>query len=201
MITAKQLLAVLPKCRDPNITARVLGSVAEEFKINTKQRFALFAAQCAHESSFSPLRENLSYSSRRLMQVWPSRFPTEAAAAPFERQPEKLANTVYADRLGNGPAESGDGWRFRGGGWLQLTGRANYRKADETLKVQLEQYPQRIEKIEVAGRTAGLFWSQHGLNEMADEGNFEAVCKRINGGATGIEARRELWLRFQTVLP
>lgn len=205
MITAKQLLAVFPKCRDSNLIAQVLGKVAPEFDINTKERFSMWLAQVGHESDqFRALRENLSYSVPGLMKTWPRRFPTEEHAAPFARQPERLANYVYADRLGNGNFKSGDGWRFRGGGWIQLTGRTNYRVAGKALDLPLEEQPQRIENMPVAARTAALFWKQQGLNEACDRdidwAAFQAICHRINGGNVGLKERFEAWAKVRAVL-
>lgn len=205
MISASQILAVFPKCRDANLTAQILGKVAPEFEINTKHRFAMWFAQCGHESGgFNNVRENLSYSVPGLMKTWPRRFPTEEAAQPFARQPERLANYVYAERLGNGDFKSGDGWRFRGGGWIQLTGRSNYRAAGKLLALPLEEQPQRIEDKTTAAKSAALFWKHEGLNQACDGEiawpRFQAICRKINGGDTGIKERYELWQKAVTVL-
>src|SRR4029453_2056107 len=127
-ITSEQLKKVVPKCRDvPGWTA-ALNKAMDRFEINSIQRIAAFLAQLAHESGeFERLRESLNYSAERLTKVWPNRFPTVAAAEPFARNEQKLGNKVYANRLGNGDEASGDGFRYRGRGLIQLTGRANYR--------------------------------------------------------------------------
>ena len=205
MITARQVLAVFPKCRDSNLVASILGKVAPEFEVNTKPRFAMWFAQLGHESgSFNKVREDLSYSAPRLMQVWPKRFPTKELAAPFERQPEKLANFVYANRLGNGKYETGDGWRFRGGGWIQLTGRDNYRAAGTALELPLEVHPQKIEDKMTAARVAGHFWRSHGLNELCDVEigwpEFQLICRKINGGDIGQKERYEAWVKTTEVM-
>lgn len=182
MISAKQLKAAFPKCLDPSLWANELSSAASKYEINTKQRFAMWAAQCAHESqSFNVLRENLSYNPRALRATWPSRFPTDEIAAAFSRQPQKLANYVYANQGGNGPAETNDGWNYRGGGLIQLTFKNNYAAAEKALGIPLVRFPVRIEHPRIAALSAAWFWQSHGLNEIADSGDFEKVTETING--------------------
>lgn len=191
MSTATQIMQVFPNCRDPGLWSSILPRVAAEFEINTRSRLAAFLAQCGHESNqFNTLRENLSYSMLGMMKTWPSRFPTEASTAPFVRQPERLGNYVYADRLGNGDYASGDGWKFRGGGLIQLTGRRNYREAGAALELPLEQQPTKIEDRRIAARVAGWFWYSRGLNQLADEGDFARVTQIVNGGQKGAVERR-----------
>ena len=124
VISAAQLTAFLPALKGPDAWAGPLNAAMERFEINTPPRVAAFLAQVAHESGeLARLVENLNYTAARLVAVWPTKFPTVEAAQPYERNPERLANRVYAKRLGNGDTASGDGWRFRGRGLIQLTGR------------------------------------------------------------------------------
>lgn len=203
MITAAQLLTVFPQCHDPNLWAARIRQVADEFDLSTKSRLSIFVGQCGHESNqFNRLRENLSYSKLGLMRTWPKRFPTEESTNSFVRNPQRLANFVYANRLGNSGYDSGDGFRFRGGGLIQLTGRDNYRKASAALGLPLEAQPAKIEDPAIAARVAGWFWQSHGCNELADANDFEGITKAINGPAMlGLEERRELAKKIYEVLP
>jgi putative chitinase len=201
-MTPFQLKAIFPKCMDITSWAGVLDKIAVEFEINTPERMAAFVAQCGHESAeFNRLRENLSYSARGLMATWPTRFPTDAIAVAFARNPQRIANYVYANRMGNGPPESNDGWNYRGGGLIQLTGRANYRAAGKAIGVPLETAPSKIEQPLVAARAAGQFWQSHGLNELADSGEFEKITETINGPAKlGLAERKAFWEKAKYVL-
>lgn len=189
-LTSQQLRTVFPLCRDPTLWASILPKVADEFEINTKDRFAAWLAQCGHESSqFNATRENLSYSKIALMKTWPKRFPTEESAIPYERQPDRLANFVYANRLGNGDVASNDGWTYRGGGIIQITGRSNYRVHGAHVGEPLEQQPAKITIPAVAARVAGAFWHASGCNELADKRDFEEITQTINGGQNGAQER------------
>ena len=160
--------------------------------ITKPRRVASFTGQVAVESGgFRVLVEDLSYSAERLCQVWPARFPDAATAGSCARNPEALANRVYGGRLGNGPEDSGDGWRFRGRGLIQLTGRANYTAlatwlADGRTADDLADW---LASSEGAAASACWFWSAHGLNAMADAWQVTASTQRINGGTTGLQAR------------
>lgn len=203
MINAQQLKKALPACKDVSQWAAALNAAAAEFEINTKQRFAMWLGQCAHESAqLNVLRENLSYSNRGLMKTWPKRFPTVEVAVLFARQPQKLANYVYANRLGNGPPESNDGWKYRGGGLIQLTGKANYEAAQNAVNLPLVNSPAKIEIPLVAARVAGWFWQAHGCNELADTGDFDRITETINGHAKlGAADRLAFYKKVLEVLP
>lgn len=200
MLTAAQIKEIMPQCLDPSIWADALNVAASQFDFDTPVRMAAFLAQVGHESvQLNRRRENLSYSMRGLMNTWPRRFPTEESTTGYVRNPEKLANYVYAGRLGN--TEPGDGWKYRGGGLIQLTGRGNYREAAAALGVPLEDAPQKIEQPIVAARSAGWFWQSHGCNELADAGEFEKITETINGPSKlGHDARVLLWLKAKQVL-
>lgn len=172
-----------------------------EWEINTKSRFAHFVGQLAHESvGFTRFEERLSYGAPRLVVIWPTRFPDLAAAAPYARNPVLLANSVYADRLGNGNQGSGDGYRFRGRGPIQLTGRANYRAAGQAIDVDLIAEPDRLLEPAVGLLAAGWFWKSKGLNELADIDDITSITKRINGGLIGLADRLEWVLKIEEAI-
>jgi putative chitinase len=207
-LTAKQLAGIMPSCPDPEAWAQALSSAMEQFEITTPSRIAAFLAQLAHESGqLTRLSENLNYSAKRLTQVWPNRFPTLEKAAQYEKNPQKLANYVYAMRLGNGDEASGDGWNYRGRGPIQLTGRGNYRAAGLGIGLPLENEPGQLEYPGPAALSAAWFWKSHGLNELADDQNddnnsedFKTITKRINGGLVGYKERLALWETAKDVL-
>jgi len=151
--------------------------------------------------------ENLNYSAVGLCKTWPKRFSTLDLAKSYERQPELLANYVYAKRLGNGDVSSGDGWRFRGRGLIQLTGRGNYRTCGVAVALPLETEPERLETPEAAALAAAQFWQSRGLNHLADDQNddnddedFIAITRIINGGTAGLTSRRMYWGRAKAAL-
>lgn len=183
---------VVPSC-PPEWAARLEYEM--EFRnIDTKDRAAMFIAQCAHESAgFTRFVENLNYSAQALMRTWPSRFPSFDFATQYERNPEKIANFVYANRLGNGNEASGDGWMYRGRGVLQITGKDNYRKAGEGIRYPLEKYPQDLLVPEFGAAAAAWYWAVNGLNELADQDDFLGITRRINGGLIGLDSRKK-WL-------
>lgn len=201
MITPIQLKTVFPKCHDPNAWCRIFTMELGNFEINTPLRVAAWVAQCGYESSsFNQLRESGSYTAKRLMEVWPARFPTLEAARPYEYNPEGLLNMIYANVDGNGPPESRDGLKYRGGGLIQLTGRYNYRVVGQALKLPLESLPKMIEQPAIAARAAGYFWQQHNLNEAADAGDFAAITKHINPAMEGLVDRTAYYVKALELL-
>jgi putative chitinase len=177
--------AVAPHLTDAEAMAwaQVLAVPMQKAGVTTPNRIGAFLGQCAVESEgFQALEEDLNYSAARLCVVWPSRFPTEAAAAPCARAPEHLANTVYADRLGNGNAASGDGWRFRGRGLIQITGRDNYQLFADAMGVTIETAADQAGTRQGAANSAVWFWSTHRLNVSADSWMLEKITISINGG-------------------
>lgn len=208
LLTEDQLSRILPGCPDVGAWSDALNAALERFEINTRERMAAFLAQVAHESDqFRVMVENLNYSAKRLMAVWPKRFPTLEKAQGYERNPERLANYVYAKRLGNGDEASGDGWRFRGRGIIQITGRGNYRAGGLALDLPLESQPELLEQPEAAALAAAHFWRSRGLNELADDRNddnddedFVTITQLINGGTEGLSKRRAYWETAKTVL-
>jgi len=159
-----------------------------KYNISTIQRQASFIGQCQHESNnFRTLEENLHYSAAGLMRTWSSRFPSADVAEQFANNPEKIANKVYAGRMGN--TEEGDGWAYHGRGLIQLTGRDNYRNCGDALGLALITNPELLAMPRGAALSAGWFWGKKGLNALADIKDFETMTKRINGGLLGLEDR------------
>jgi putative chitinase len=157
-----------------------------------RQRLQFFLAQIGHESQgLAVVEEALGYSARRMMAVWPGRFPTIAATAGLVHNPAGLAERVYGGRLGNDAP--GDGWRYRGRGLIQITGKATYREVGERAGIDLVTEPDAASAAATALVVAAAFWDWRGLNPVCDSGDFAAVTRRINGGTTGLAARRR-WL-------
>lgn len=191
-ITLELLRKVCPKTKPAVLEKYVtpLNEVAEYYEINTPQRVAAFLAQVAHESGgFNFTKENLNYSAKGLMTTFKKYFPTEALAKEYERQPEKIANKVYANRMGNGDEASGDGSKFCGRGLIQLTGKQNYTRFAADLGVTLDECVAYLETPAGAVSSAGWFWDQNNLNAICDRGDIKLLTKRINGGFIGLEDR------------
>jgi putative chitinase len=197
MITAAQLAAICPACRNPSLWADLLSRILPEYGIETRQQLAAFIGQVAVESQqFNRLTENLNYSADGLLKTWPSRF-TPTLAAQMARKPEEIANYVYANRLGNGPKESGDGWKFRGHGLLQSTGKDNINAALLMLGLPLND-PSPLATPEPALRSAGLYWRSRRCNDVVHDDT--ALTKRINGGTHGLADRTRFRLKALEVL-
>jgi putative chitinase len=167
-----------------------LNEVFERFNISTPRQQAAFIAQCGHEcGSFKILEENLFYKTPTLMRLWPKRFPTLEVANAYAGNPKKIANMVYASRMGNRDESSGDGYRFRGRGCIQLTGHTNYFHAGKALGIDFVADPDLVATPKYAALTAGWFWSTHKCNELAEAADWIALTKRINGGVIGLDDR------------
>jgi putative chitinase len=167
-----------------------LCQILPEYEINTPERVAAWLAQCAHESGyFKFLKENLNYKAASLRKVFPKYFPTDELAAQYEKKPEKIANRVYANRMGNGDEASGDGFRYLGRGLIQLTGKNNYTIFAASIDTPLEEIPEYLQTFEGAVQSACWFWEQNNLNKFADSRDIVTMSKRINGGTIGMEDR------------
>lgn len=191
-----------------------LQEAADRFAITTPERLAIFLAHAGHESiGFKHLEENLYYTTaERIVEVFRKRYDLDhngvisqeelAFASTFLRQPERLANHIYAGRYGNGPEASGDGWSFRGRGIFQLTFRENYRAASLALGMahDLEEHPDAVALPKYAALTAGWYWDSRHLNVLADRGDFQGTVRRINGGMNGYADRCALWARARRAL-
>ncbi len=167
-----------------------LCEILPEYEINTPQRVAAFLAQCAHESGgFKFLKENLNYKAASLRKVFPKYFPDDAIAAAYANKPEMIANRVYGNRMGNGPEESGDGFRYCGRGLIQLTGKNNYTFFAGSIDIPVEECAEYLQTFEGAVQSACWFWETNNLNQWADKGDILTMTKRINGGTIGLEDR------------
>ena len=199
------------KIKNPEKWLDAVIQTCQEFEINTPQRIAGFLAQTSHESGgYTMLTENLNYRALTLATLWPNRFavlgpdkkpkkdangkniPT-AVANSIAGKPELIANLCYSSRMGNGPAESGDGWKFRGRGLKQLTGKDNYARCGNALGLDLVGNPDLLLEPMAAARSAGWFWKANNLSSFADVGDIKGMTKKINGGYIGVEARQALY--------
>jgi putative chitinase len=177
-----------------------LQFTCEKFDINTPERVAGFLAQIGHESGgFRFTSENLNYRAEALTRVWPSRFPPGIAES-YAMQPEKIANRAYADRMGNGDEASGDGWKYRGRGLIQLTGKDNYAAFSLDADNEALVNPDLVAEPELAALSAGWFWKKNGLNALADNRDIVGMTRRINGGTNGLDDRQMRYSRLMSVL-
>jgi putative chitinase len=177
----------------PDAVIAMIPDTAAKFQINTPLRLAHFLAQCGHESGgFRVTQENLNYSAKGLMGIFKKYFPDAGTAAAYERKPEKIANRVYANRMANGSEASGDGYKFRGRGYIQLTGRDNYTQFGKAIGEDIASNPDKVSS-QYALLSAAWFWSKNGLNKLADGGATDAtvtsITKRVNGGTIGLPDR------------
>jgi putative chitinase len=177
----------------PDAVISMIPDTAAKFQINTPLRLAHFLAQCGHESGgFRLTKENLNYSAKGLMGIFKKYFPTEALAKQYERQPAKIANKVYGGRMGNGPESSGEGAKYCGRGYIQLTGKDNYIAFGKSIGVDMTINPDLVSS-QYSLLSAAWFFSKNGLHKMADEGSTDAVVtkitKRVNGGTIGLADR------------
>jgi putative chitinase len=177
----------------PDAVIAMIPDTAAKFQINSPLRLAHFLAQCGHESGgFKVTSENLNYSAKGLMGIFKKYFPTQQLAESYQRQPQKIANKVYANRMLNGDENSGDGFKFRGRGYIQLTGKDNYTQFGKAIGEDIASNPD-IVSGKYALLSAAWFWSKNGLNKLADGGSTDAVVtsitKRVNGGTIGLADR------------
>lgn len=207
MITSSLLTETLKISNEKALLwAPILAQTCEQFNITSKNAIAMFIAQCAHESAnFTRLVENLNYSSEGLAATWPSRFKNpdgtpNALAKSLHRKPEMIANVVYANRMGNGSIESGEGWKFSGRGLIQLTFKNNYINIGNGLKLDLVNHPELLEIPKNAASSAAFYWNSKNITPSADKGDILAVTKLINGGTIGLKERTELFEKIKKAL-
>ena len=188
------------KLKDADIIAQHLQAAATKFEINTNRRVAHFLAQLAHESGFCPVEENLNYSAEGLFKIWPKRF-TPQLAVECARRPERIADIVYQGRLGN--TEPGDGFKYRGRGFIQITGRDNYKKYSGLIGHDILNNPELSLRYEVSALIAAAFWKENRCNQLADEGEIamvKAITLKVNGGLHGLAERGQYFLKAQEAL-
>jgi putative chitinase len=188
----------------PDAVIAQIPDTASKFAINTPLRLAHFLAQCGHESGgFRATQENLNYSAKGLTGTFKKYFPTEAAATPYARNPVKIASKVYGGRMGNGPEPTQEGYKFRGRGYIQLTGKENYTSFGKSINEDICSNPDKVASS-YALLSAAWFFSKNGLHKMADEGASDAVVtkitKRVNGGTIGLADRIKHFKEYYKLL-
>lgn len=201
ILSKDQLAQLVPGAPYLDYWYHAMEQALPDYDINTPHRVAAFVAQCAHESgNFKFIQENLNYRAESLMRVWPRYFPSLDVAKAYAHQPEKIANRAYANRMGNGPEETGDGWRFCGRGLIQLTGRSNYQAFADSIETHIDDLPEYLKTFEGCVQSACWFWEANNLNQYADNGDILTMTKRINGGTLGLEDRKKHYAHALHVL-
>jgi putative chitinase len=189
-LTKEQLKQLLPKNPYIDQWHHALSQLLPDYEINTPQRIAAFMAQCAHESgNFLFLQENLNYKAASLRKIFGKYFTDDATAQAYEKKPEKIANRIYASRMGNADESSGDGYRYRGRGLIQVTGKTNYTWFAASLQITPEEAAEYMQTFEGAAQSACWFWETNNLNQWADKGDIVTLTKKINGGTIGLDDR------------
>ena len=188
----------------PDAVIQMIPAVAQKFQIDSALRLAHFLAQCGHESGgFKATQENLNYSAKGLNGIFKKYFPTLESALPYERKPEKIASKVYGGRMGNGPESSSEGYKFRGRGYIQLTGKENYTAFGKAIGEDILSNPD-VVASKYALLSAAWFFSKNGLHKMADGGATDAVVtsitKRVNGGTIGLPDRIKHFKEYYSLL-
>ena len=194
-ITKEQFNHVFPNAKDVDELLAAMKKMFKKYDINSEAREASFLAQCGHESGgFRVRTENLNYSAKALDAVFGKYFKRGGRdAEEYARQPEKIANVVYANRMDNGDTDSGDGWKFRGRGYIQLTGKHNYSNFAKSVGMSIDEVIEYLDTVDGALESALWFWKENGLNKFADKGDIKNQTKRINGGFNGLEDRMKHW--------
>jgi putative chitinase len=199
-LTKQQLAQIIPGNPYLDHWFDALSQALPDYDIDTPQRIAAFLAQCAHESgNFRAIKENLNYKSESLCKVWP-RYFNAGNAAQYAHNQEAIANRAYGGRMGNGPEESGDGWKFCGRGLIQLTGRSNYQAFADSLQISIDDASEYLKTFEGCVQSACWFWEANNLNQYADNGDILTMTKRINGGTLGLEDRQKHYTHALHVL-
>ena len=199
MITSAQILLACPKAPTGSISGII--KAMDLFNINTPLRQAAFLAQCAHESrEFTTTEENLNYSADRLLKVFPKYFKSLEQATLYARNPRSIASYIYANRMGNGAESSGDGYRYRGRGYIQLTGHDNYMQYAAATATDALNNPDLVSSPDGAALSAGWFWSKNGLNLLADKEDMLSITRRINGGLNGLQERMAYYHQARSAL-
>jgi len=200
ILSKKQLAELIPKNPYVDHWHHAMEQCLPDYDINTPRRIAAFVAQCAHESGgFRFLIENLNYRAESLVKTWP-RYFNAGNAGSYARNPQRIANRAYANRMGNGDEASGDGWRFCGRGLIQLTGRSNYQAFADSIETDINDIPDYLATFEGAVQSACWFWETNNLNKWADLGDIVTLTKRINGGTLGLDDRMKHYTHALHVL-
>jgi putative chitinase len=198
-ISLQQFIGICPNAKDPQKITDLLNQILPEYGITTRKQTICFLAQTAHECAlYTKFKENLNYSAEGLHATWGKRFPTVESAKPYHRNPEKIANKVYANRLGNGDEASGDGWKYIGKGIVQLTGKENQQHFASAIKKSLDEAVKYLDTIEGCIESGAWFWKERNLNALVDD--YEALTKAINGGLIGLDERTKLKEKLEKVI-
>lgn len=199
MLEHAVLNLILPKA--PMIWIDALSELLPGSTIDSPHEVASFLAQVAHESNeFTVLEENLNYSALRLMAVWPKRFPSLEFTQAYAGFPEKIANYVYANRIGNGNEKSGDGWRFRGRGPIQITGKNNYSACGIYVNYHLCDYPDQLLTPEIGIKSAIWYWQSRNLDRLDDDSDVAPETRLINGSDLGLAQRQAYFNKALEIL-
>lgn len=198
----KELLSsMMPECKNPNDITTAFNELSEAYELNTVNRVAGFLAQCGHESnSFNVMKENLNYSSEGLQKIFGKYFPTKALADAYARKPEKIANKVYGNRFGNGIEASGDGFRYSGKGFIQLTFKNNYVEFAKSINKTLEETVQYVQTVKGAMESAMWYWKTRKVNFYCDKNDIIGMTKIINGGTHGLDDRTKRYEKYKKAL-
>lgn len=197
--TVAQLKSVMPQAPEPWLLALIQDT--ENTTIDTPFEMASFVAQVAHESNeFTQMEESLNYSAQRLMQVWPRRFPDMTTALQYAQNAEKLGNFVYANRMGNGPPETGDGYRFRGRGPIQITGYNNYHDCGLAIEADLTKRPELLLDPNWGIKSSLWYWHMKKLDQYDDDMDVKVETRAVNGGTLGLKVRQQYFDRCYAVL-
>jgi putative chitinase len=203
-LTKEQLKKLLPKNPHVEYWHGALAQLLPDYEINTSKRIASFLAQCAHESgNFVSLEENLNYKPATLLKLFKKYFPSDDLAEAYCKMPNKqeaIANRIYANRMGNGDEHSGDGFKYKGRGLIQLTGKSNYQAFADSLEISVEEAAEYMKTFEGAAQSACWFWETNNLNVQADKGDIVTMTKKINGGTFGLEERIHHYEHFLHIL-
>lgn len=201
ILSQKKLIKILPLNKNVLNWYDSLVKILPDYEIDTAKRVAAFLAQTAHESQdYTRLIENLNYSAKRLMEVWPKRFPNLGIANQYAKNPEKLGSFVYANRMGNGAPETGDGYRYRGRGLIQLTGKSNYMKFAGSIGIAPEESADYLETFDGAVHSACWFWQANNLNIDADKVDIRTQTIKINGGTNGLDDRINRYHKYFKII-
>ena len=203
MITAEQFAQIFPRNKDPQGWVASMTETFPNYGIDQPHRIAAFLAQCGHESGgWTTFEENLNYSAQGLQGIFGSHFHGDADQ--YARQPEKIANRIYCNRMGNGDEASGDGWKYRGRGPIQLTGKANYTKFAQDMFDDWQNLLDNPDWVtydkDFALMSAIWFWNEYNLNHYADIGDIKTMTKIINGGYLGLDERQQLYNQISQYL-
>lgn len=200
-LTTELFAKLMPDNKHPEEVVKAFVALASKYELNTLNRVSGFLAQCAHESnSFTVMKENLNYSAQGLRKVFSKYFPTEALANAYAKKPEKIASKVYANRYGNGAESTGDGYKYSGKGYIQLTFKSNYEAFGKAVDKSLEETIPYLQTVEGAMESAMWYWKSHKVNFYCDKNDIVGMTKVINGGTIGLDDRTKRYEALKKAL-